>query len=164
MGSGFSGFLPLFDGSCMDQWEMDGSARDSVRFGDCYSPTRWVLACAVRAHVSHSTLLVSCRLSFPFSFKIPPYYSSQWRLFAAAAWEQSATYCEFGLGIVGGMVVNGGVEAKWNGWLLVRTCHVSRLSIPKLFLCNLRPLKRMSAQIERLKLHSVSGSFSQKSQ
>jgi hypothetical protein len=62
-------FSPLFDGSCMH-----GSMRKWMdRLGilcsarDCSSGP--VGACAVRAHVSHSTPLVACRLSFrvPFS-------------------------------------------------------------------------------------------------
>jgi len=64
----------------MDRLGIRFDRRLLFRSGGC-SPR---LCCAaVRAHVSHSTLLVSCRLSF-FSPFPAFYYSSQWRLFAAA--------------------------------------------------------------------------------
>lgn len=51
---------------------------------DCCSGPVGAFA-AVRAHVSHSTPLVACRLSFRVPFSTTPCYSIQWRLFAAAA-------------------------------------------------------------------------------
>lgn len=62
---------------------------------------RWVLTCAaVRAHVSHSTLLVSCRLSFlPFPPLVTPVsgrgYSPPQRR------RESRATRKFGLDIVG---------------------------------------------------------------
>jgi len=67
------------------RWDESG-----IRFA---RPVRWVLACAVRAHVSHSTLLVSCRLSFPFSSRLITPVSGDYSPphAAAGAGEQSAT-------------------------------------------------------------------------